>query len=144
MDVDESVGGGDLCGPRLHLPAADLDRRSALAADKMVVMVRGRTPPIHRLPGVGAHHVDQVGGRQCLQGAIHGGQADVLATAAQFVVQVLGGTELLDGVEQRHDRTTLPGGADAGASGAWIAIGSHFLPTIPRVHKACQSRSPTL
>ena len=49
--------------PGLDFAAADLDGRSAAAAHQMVVMVVGGAASVDRLAGVGAHHVDQIGGR---------------------------------------------------------------------------------
>jgi len=77
-------------GPCLHLAPADLHRRTAVTADQVVMVMRRRAAPVDRLPGVGAHHVDEVGGGHRLERAVDGGQADVLTAAAEFVVQFLG------------------------------------------------------
>ena len=112
--------------PRLHLAAADFHRRSALAADQVMVMMRRRATAVDRFAGVGTHHVDQISGGQRLQGAVDGGQTDIRAAATKLVMQFLCGSELLDGVEQCDDRSPLPGGAYTCARGPLIAIGNHF------------------
>ena len=106
---------GHLGGPRLDVTALDLDRRAARAADQ-VVMVVLRAAPVHRLAGVGAQRVDEPVGGHRLQRAVHGRQPDALAAAAQFVVQFLGGPEVVEVLQQRGDRGALPGGAHPGAA----------------------------
>ena len=92
----------------------------------MVVMVRCGAAAVDRFAGVGAHDVHQIGRGQRLQGAIHRGQPHVLTAPAQFVVQVLSGPELLDGVEQSDDGSPLPRCAHPGAYGPRLTAGNHF------------------
>jgi len=80
------VVGGNLGGPSLNLATADLDSRATTSADQVMMMVRCCAPPVDRFAGVGANHIDQIGGCQRLQGAIDGCQSDVLASAPEFVV----------------------------------------------------------
>ena len=87
---------------------------TAAAAHQMVVMVLG-APAVDRLAGVGAQRVDHSRRRHRLQCPVDGGQADVLAAAAQLVVQLLGRAELVERFQQRRNRRSLAGGADAGA-----------------------------
>ena len=85
--------------------------RPAAAAHQMVVMVLG-APAIDRFPGVGAQRVEHSRRRHRLQCPVDGGQADVLAAPAQFVVQLLGGAELVEGLQKRRNRGSLAGGAE--------------------------------
>ena len=56
------------------------------------MLVLGRGPGAEALIRGGvAHRVDQPGGGQRVQGAIDGGQADLLATVQHLLVQGLGG-----------------------------------------------------
>ena len=64
VHIGEAVVRGHLCGPRLDLAAADLHRRPAGAAHQVMVMMRCRAAPVHRFPGIGAHHIDEIRGRQ--------------------------------------------------------------------------------
>ncbi len=79
----------------LDVTALNLHRRAAGPADQ-VVMVVFRAAPVHRLAGVGAQRVDEPVGGHLLQCAVHRRQADALAAAAQFVVQLLRGPELVE------------------------------------------------
>ena len=94
-DIGEAVLARDVGRPRLDLTALHLDRAAAHPAHQVVVMVF-RAAPVHRLAGIGAQGVDQAGGRHRLQSAVHGGQADALAAAAQFVMEILGGPEIVE------------------------------------------------
>src|SRR5690606_19050907 len=114
-DVGVAVLVGDRGGPGLHLPALHLHRGAARPAHQMVMVVLG-APPVQRFTGVGAQRVDQPGRRHRLQGAVHRGQADDLTAPAEFVVQFLSGSEVVDLVQQRRHRGPLPGGPEAGGS----------------------------
>src|SRR5260370_22710336 len=141
--VGEAVLAGHLGGPRLNVTALDLDSRAAGTADQMVMVVFGATP-VHRLAGVGAQCVDEPVGGHRLQCAIHRGQTDALATAAQFVVQLLGGPELVEVLQQRRDRCALPGGAHPGAARpATFHPGSAHSPPSPAWGIPPTTMSPT-
>ena len=90
-------GGSVNCtvAPEDDLVIAHLDGGAAAAADQVVVMVLG-TPAVDRLTGVGAQRVDHPGRGHRLQSPVNGRQADVLAAAAQFVMQLLGRAELVE------------------------------------------------
>ena len=122
-DVGEAVLACDFGRPRLDLAALHLDRAAAHPAHQVVMVMLGAAP-VHRLAGVGAQGVDQPGGRHRLQGAVHGGQADALAAAAQFVVQFLGRAEVVEVLQQRRDRRALPGGAHARRSASLDSLSS--------------------
>ena len=91
--------------------ARDLDRGAARPAHQVMVVVRPSSAgtPIRRCRCAACRR-----GRRppWLQGAVHGGQSDVLAAPAQFVVQFLRRAELVDVVEERGDRRALPGRAN--------------------------------
>ena len=116
-DVGETVLGGHFRRPLLDLVVAHLDGGAAAAADQMVVMVIG-TPAVDRFTSIGAQRVDHPGRGHRLQSPVNGCQADVLAAAAQLIMQLLGRAELVERLQQRGDRSPLPGGADVG-SGHW-------------------------
>ena len=103
------MGGSHFGSPGFGFPTADLDGGPAVAADQMVVVFGLGAAAVHRLTGVGADGVEQVGRGQRLQGAVDGGQSDVVAAPAEFVVQFLGGAEPVDVAEQVDDRCTLAG-----------------------------------
>ncbi len=98
-DVGEPVFGGHFSRPRLDLAIAHLDSRPAAAAHQVVVMVF-RAATVDRLAGVVAQRVEQTGAGHRLQRPVDGGQTDVLAAAAQLVVQLLGRAEIVQRVEQ--------------------------------------------
>ena len=114
---------GHLGGPGFDLVTADLNRRATRAADQVMVMMRCRATAVHRLAGIGAHHIDEIRRLQRLQSAIDGGQSDVRAVAAQLVVQFLRRTETVELLQQGDDRPALPGGPDAAADGTQAGTG---------------------
>ena len=125
-DIGEAVFAGHFGGPGLDLTALHLDGAAAGAAHQVVVMVL-RAAPVDRLAGVGAQRVDQPGRRHRLQRAVHGGQADALAAAAQFVVQFLGGAEVVEVLQQREiaarcrvARTPAPALIALAPRAAWV------------------------
>ena len=75
--------------------------------------------PVDRLAVLGAQHVDLAAVGERLQRPVDRGQPDVLAVAAQQVVDVLGAAEVLEGLHRRRDRAALPGraGCPRGGSG---------------------------
>src|SRR6185436_4183348 len=129
-DFGEAVFAGHSGGPCLDIAALDLDGRAARSADQVVMVVFGAAP-VHRLAGVGAQRVDEPVGGHRLQRAVHGREADALATAAQFVVQFLCGPEVVEVFQQRRDRGALAGRPHAG--------GGHSLPSA-----ACVTAATTM
>jgi hypothetical protein len=81
-DVGKAMCGSHFGGPGLDLAAGHLHRRAAGAAHQMVVVMRPRAAPVDRFAGVGAQGVHDIGRRHRLQGAVDGGQPDVLAGGA--------------------------------------------------------------
>src|SRR6185369_9418573 len=75
-----------------------------------------RAAAVDGFAGVGAQGVDEAGRGHGLQGAVDRREADALAAATQFVVQLLGRAELVDGVQQLGDGRPLPGRSHAGCA----------------------------
>src|SRR6185312_7809952 len=120
-EVGEAVPLRDGLRPRLDRGSLDLDGRAAPPAHQVVVVLGARAPPVDGLARVGAEHVDLAAVGQRLQGAVHGGEADAVAAAAQLLVDLLGGAEVVDRVDEivhalaarqqlQHDRDAHRGG----------------------------------
>ena len=127
-DIEPAVSFGDGLRPRLDGGPLDLDGRPAPPAHQVVVVVGARAPAVDGLARVGAQHVDLAAVGQRLQRAVHGGEADAVACAAQLLVDLLGGAEVVEAVQQCGDGGALAGGAHGArhgvgsvrASSAWV------------------------
>ena len=94
LNIAEPVLVGDAVGPAFNSGAFDLDGAAAVPADEVVVVAHGAAP-IGRLTVVGADQVDLVGVGHHLEGAVDGGQPDVLPVLAEVIVDLAGGAEVV-------------------------------------------------
>jgi hypothetical protein len=92
-DGGEVMASRHLVGPPLHVRLLDLDRQSTSAAHQMMVMGL-RAPAVRRLTVGGAQDVDGSLLGKCLQGPVHGRQANGFTPRAQLLVELLGASEL--------------------------------------------------
>ena len=106
LDVGEAVLGAHLVRPALDRRALDLDGRTALAADDVVV-VAGAAPPVQRLAVVGAQGVQRLLVDHGLQGPVDGRQTDLVAAGDEARVDLLRRAELVAPVDVGLDRRAL-------------------------------------
>jgi hypothetical protein len=81
-DRGEALGCRHALGPGLDLGSLDLHGAATGAADEMMVMLMGATPPVEVLAVVVAHDVEFAGVGEELQVSIDGRQPDWFALFA--------------------------------------------------------------
>jgi hypothetical protein len=89
----EASRGGDLLGPSLDGAFLHLDAAPAFAAGQVVVVGVARAPPVERLAAGVTNRVDPAVLAQDLQVTVDGGEAYVLAPAAQLGMDLLRAAE---------------------------------------------------
>ena len=94
LNLAEAVFGGDAVGPAFDSGPLNLDGAAAVPTDQMVVMAH-RASPVGRLAVVSADQVDLVGVGHHLEGAVDGGQSDVLPLLAEVMVYLASGAEVV-------------------------------------------------
>ena len=115
-DVGEAGLGGDPLRPLLHRPAFHLHAAAAVAAGQVVVVHRAPALAVERLAAGVADGVDAALLAERLQVPVDGGQADVLALAAQLGVDLLGAAEAGQARQRGGQRLRLPRPARPGAA----------------------------
>lgn len=109
LRLGESVRGGGGRSPAFDRVGLDLDRRTAIATDQVVMVAGRRTRPIEAfslggLEGVGVALIREIGER-----SIHGCEPDRRPAVTEPRVQILSADEAGVRIERVADGLPLPG-----------------------------------
>jgi hypothetical protein len=107
-DVGEAVFLGQLFRPSLDRRTIHLDGRAAVSADQVMV-VAAPTPTEQLLAAGQAHGVNLARLCEYLQRSVHGRQPDLRVAVQEGEVQLLGGAEVADLIEQGENFAPLAG-----------------------------------
>jgi hypothetical protein len=114
--VGEPGVGGYLLGPPLDSLALDLDATAAVAAGEVMMVSVRAAAAVQDLAARAGDGVDLPGLAEHLEMAVDGGQADVLAAAAQLGMNLLSAAESGQPVQGRGQHLGLAGTTNPGAA----------------------------